>query len=431
MTTLDQLLYGIRKVESGGNYHVVNSIGAVGAYQVMKANIPGWTKSALGYSMTWQQFRDSPSAQDAVARKILGGYYKKYGAEGAASMWFSGQPNPNSKASDGGNTVRQYVNKVIGASGGGTISGSSSSSSSSYSSSSSSESVKPMSAKELAEQYGFVQSLFNSNSELKALFNKAVKGQWTAEKFQASLRDTKWFKTRSDKERTYLTKMYGDPATAKQDMQDAYIKVRQLANQLGLVETPALLKKMNDWAYGAVAKGWDDGRLRYEIGKSVSFANDVHQGQGGETITNLQNYAYDMGVTMSGSWYANNARNVIRGLATEQDYKDAIRRQAKAMFPEWSKEIDGGKSVADLASPYMQSMAQILELPAGSVNLFDPTMKKALQYKDPQTGANAVKPMWQFENELRSDDRWKSTKNAQDSLMQVAHQVLTDFGVKY
>ena len=426
MTTLDQLLYGIRKIESGGNYHVVNSIGAVGAYQVMKANIPGWTKSALGHSMTWQQFRDSPSAQDAVARKILGGYYKKYGAEGAASMWFSGQPNPNSKASDGGNTVRQYVNKVIGASGGGSVSSSSKSSSSG-----SGGSVTPMSSKELAEQYGFVQTLFDSNAELKALFNKAVKGQWTAEKFQASLRDTKWFKTRSDKERTYLTKMYGDPATAKQDMNDAYIKVRQLANQIGMVETPALLKKMKDWAYGSVALGWDESRLRYEMGKSVSFAGDIHQGQGGQEIDALQSYAYDMGVKMSDSFYTNGARNIIRGLATEQDFKDQIRRNAKALYSGWSKEIDGGKSVADLASPYMQSMANILELPSGSVNLFDPTMKKALQYKDPQTGANAVKPMWQFENELRSDNRWKSTKNAQDSLMQVAHQVLTDFGVKY
>jgi hypothetical protein len=78
----------------------------------------------------------------------------------------------------------------------------------------------------------------------------------------------------------------------------------------------------------------------------------------------------------------------------------------------------------------MQSMSQILELPAGSINLFDPTIKSALQAKDKATGANAVKPIWQFENDLRSDSRWKSTQNAQNSMMQVAHQVLSDFGVK-
>ncbi|WP_367575278.1 hypothetical protein [Streptomyces griseoaurantiacus] len=114
--TLDQLVYGVRMVETSGRadgYSTVNSIGAVGAYQVMKANVPSWTREALGKAMTWQEFRDSPKAQDAVARYKLGGYLSKYGAEGAAAMWFSGQPNPNSKASDGGNTVRQYVDKVV------------------------------------------------------------------------------------------------------------------------------------------------------------------------------------------------------------------------------------------------------------------------------------------------------------------------------
>jgi hypothetical protein len=131
--TLDQLIYGVRMVETSGRsdgYSTVNSIGAVGAYQVMKANIPSWTEEALGKSLTWQQFRDSPSAQDAVARHKLGGYMQQYGPEGAAAMWFSGQPNPGSSASDGGNTVRQYVNKVIKWATGSTPSSSSSASTS-------------------------------------------------------------------------------------------------------------------------------------------------------------------------------------------------------------------------------------------------------------------------------------------------------------
>src|SRR4051812_19961879 len=75
--TFAQFKAGIKQVESGGRYSVVNSIGAVGAYQVMKSNIPEWTRRALGYSMTWQQFRDSPSAQEKVADVILGGYFKQ------------------------------------------------------------------------------------------------------------------------------------------------------------------------------------------------------------------------------------------------------------------------------------------------------------------------------------------------------------------
>jgi hypothetical protein len=79
----------------------------------------------------------------------------------------------------------------------------------------------------------------------------------------------------------------------------------------------------------------------------------------------------------------------------------------------------------------MQSMSQILELPQGSINLFDPTIKQALDYKNPTTLQSEAKPLWQFENEIRNDPRWRKTQNAQNSIMQVAHQVLADFGVKY
>ena len=103
-------------VETSGRkdgYTTVNKIGATGAYQVMPDNIGPWTKEALGHAMTQAEFIASPAAQDATARYMLGKSYKKYGPEGAAAVWFSGQPNPDSKASDGGNTVREYVNKVM------------------------------------------------------------------------------------------------------------------------------------------------------------------------------------------------------------------------------------------------------------------------------------------------------------------------------
>lgn len=429
--TFEQFFSAIAEQESNGRYGAVgvpvNGHRAYGKYQVMDFNIPSWTRKYYGRSLTPQQYLANPSAQEAVARGVLKSYYNKYGARGAASAWYSGNPNlhMSTRRQPGGPSIKGYVDSVInkayrypstGGGGGGGGGGSKSSS---------------KSASESAEDYGFVEALFNSNPELKRLFDKAVKGQWTAAKFQASLRDTKWWKTHSKSERDYLTKRYGDPATAKQDLNKAYIQVRQMANAMGLRETPGNKNRLNTWAYNVVAKGWNESQLRYEIGKYVYFSDDVWQGEGGETQEKLRSYAYDMGVQMSSKWYAERSRNVIRGIATIQDYQDEIRRLSKATYSHWSKQIDAGKTIADLASPYMQSMAQILELPAGSINPFNPNIKKALQAKDKQTGANVVMPLWQFENELRNDPRWRKTKNAQDSLMQVAHQVLADFGVKY
>lgn len=113
---IEKLMYGIRSKESGGQkdpYRVVNSIGAHGAYQVMRQYIGPWTKEAFGQSMTPAQFLASPKAQDDLARYRLSRDMKKHGSwEAAAAVWFSGQPDPDSLASDGGNTVRQYVNGV-------------------------------------------------------------------------------------------------------------------------------------------------------------------------------------------------------------------------------------------------------------------------------------------------------------------------------
>lgn len=110
----------IRSIESAGSggYGALGPIlgngdRAYGAYQVMGANIPSWTKSALGSSLSADQFLKSRSAQDAVFEKVFGGYVDKYGANGAAQAWFGG---PGSVGRGGvtdilGTSGTEYVNK--------------------------------------------------------------------------------------------------------------------------------------------------------------------------------------------------------------------------------------------------------------------------------------------------------------------------------
>lgn len=281
-----------------------------------------------------------------------------------------------------------------------------------------------------AEEYGYVQSLFDAIPELKKLFNQAVKGQWTGQKFQAELRDTKWWKGHGQSERDYLILQYGDPATAKLKLSQARNQVMQEAAQMGLKITSKLNPQLNTAAYNMVAKGWTSDQLKYYLGQYVQFSPHDHPGgEAGQNLDQIQQFSYNMGIKNSDSWYKSQLRNIERGSSTVEDAQNAIRKQAEAMFPAWQKQLEAGQTVADLASPYMQSMANILEVAPGSVNLFDPTIKKALQYKDPKSGQMSAQPIWDFENTLRNDPRWGKTKNAQDSMMQAAHQVLSDFGL--
>lgn len=110
----------IKNIESsGGNYSALGPITrtgdrAYGAYQVMGANIPSWTKTHLGQSMTPSQFLADRSAQDRVFQGQFGGYVDRYGPGGAAQAWFGG---PGSVGGSGrgadilGTTGNAYVSR--------------------------------------------------------------------------------------------------------------------------------------------------------------------------------------------------------------------------------------------------------------------------------------------------------------------------------
>jgi hypothetical protein len=88
----EQFLNSIAKQESGNKYKAVNSSsGALGKYQIMPANIPSWSKEALGRSITPQAFLRNPRLQERVARYKLRQYYRRYGAAGAAKAWYGGE----------------------------------------------------------------------------------------------------------------------------------------------------------------------------------------------------------------------------------------------------------------------------------------------------------------------------------------------------
>lgn len=106
--------------ESGGNYGAVNSSsGAMGKYQIMPANIQGsggWDQEALGRNITTQQFLSSPKLQEAIARYKLRNYYNNYGIRGAASAWYSGDPNKwkYSKGAQGNYpSIHNYVMDIL------------------------------------------------------------------------------------------------------------------------------------------------------------------------------------------------------------------------------------------------------------------------------------------------------------------------------
>ncbi|RVD44216.1 hypothetical protein EN742_03015 [Mesorhizobium sp. M4A.F.Ca.ET.020.02.1.1] len=119
--SIGQYASAIRAVESlgSGGYSALGPVlksgdQALGAYQIMASNLPSWSQSALGRSVSRSEFMGSPDIQDAIFEHQFGSYLNKYGnPQDAASAWFTGGPLSSGagKMDVLGTTGSKYVDK--------------------------------------------------------------------------------------------------------------------------------------------------------------------------------------------------------------------------------------------------------------------------------------------------------------------------------
>jgi len=201
--------------------------------------------------------------------------------------------------------------------------------------------------------------------------------------------------------------------------------VRLLATQLGVTLTD---NQINDLAYRFANGELDSTTINFRIAKIGEI--DFAAGEAANTINDLKTKAAEYGILYSPDWYTKSTRKVLTGEIDQDTIDQQIRDLAKSQFPTLSAQIDEGYTVKQIASPYIQSMAAILEIDPTTIGLQDLSIKQALTGVD-MDGKPTTKPLWLFEQDLRKDPRWNYTKNAQEATMGVARRVLQDFGLAY
>jgi hypothetical protein len=201
--------------------------------------------------------------------------------------------------------------------------------------------------------------------------------------------------------------------------------VKLLATQLGVVLTDA---QINDLGYQYAAGQLDATTINPRIAKIGNI--DFAMGEAANTISKLKSTAADFGVSYGSDWFTQSAKDVLTGVADADTLTQAIKDLSKSRYPTLAKQIDAGYTVKQIASPYLQSMANTLEINPNDISLDDPTIKQAFTSLNSE-GQPITKPLWEFEKELRRDERWRFTKNAQQDLMGTARKVLSDFGLVY
>jgi hypothetical protein len=289
----------------------------------------------------------------------------------------------------------------------------------------------------LREEFGLPYQLIVSVPELRRIADRMVNEDWDVSRVKNAIEGTDWWRSNSEKQRQYLVKSIMDPATIRQDIDSQKYKIASLISDLGY---PGDNLIGSDWvdqmAYNVLYNGWDEARLKYEVGVAIGASGNIRTvegtlgGKGGEFEQNMRQLAYQNGIELDEEWYNRYYSGILKGTSTVEQAQRDIRNQAAAKYSGFAEQIQAGQNVMDIASPYMQSMGNILEINSKELNLFDPTVTSALNYRD-NKGNVGSKPLWQFENDLRKDPRWLQTNNAREGLMTVAHKVAQDMGVAY
>jgi len=280
---------------------------------------------------------------------------------------------------------------------------------------------------DFAAAYGVQAALVNSDPGLKTLFDKAVAEKWTPQRFSTEFQNSSWYQGHAQSWREAETARLTDPKTWDQSIKDLSAQIKQTATSMGISLTDQQITDLaNQTSFSSWGKGIDTGLLRTHIVDTGRISGTG--GEASQTIDKLKNYAYNMGVSYNDDWYNTQAQNVLSGKATLEESNNAIKDIAKSKYGAFADQIDAGATVQQIASPYMNSMANILELNSADIKLDDPNINKALTNLT-QDSKPALQPLWQFETELRKDPRWAKTKNARDAIDSTARSVLSTFGL--
>ena len=270
-----------------------------------------------------------------------------------------------------------------------------------------------------AVAFGLTQSLIAAYPELQKVWELFLAGNKTDAKL--AYYQTAYYKQLSDIARARGSKKATQPGAYQAELNQYILsqKKRLIAKGIKLDDTVA-----NTILQDAYDSGMTEDQV--DLKALASFKGTFGGNILGSTQA-LKSYANSFGVGYTQNTIDSWSKDIFSGQIALEDIQAKIRTDAKSAFPAYSDQIDKGISMDAIASAYKSSMANILERDPDSITFEDPMLRKALQFT--LDGKAAVKPLWQFEKELRSTSEWEYTNNARDTVDSLSLKVLRDWGL--
>lgn len=288
-------------------------------------------------------------------------------------------------------------------------------------------------------RYGVQAALINSDPSLKTLFEQARKENWDANRFKAEFLNTDWAKTHAETWQASERARLSAPGTYA----DSYNRMRTLIAQTavgqGIALSPdqlgaeAAVDKPHDrtgniveWALDqSWGKGLDATALKTHIAELGKVNLALPGGSAFNYASELKQYAFDNGLsnlTLSGGadYYSQAAQSILLGKSDVNTWKADILKTTKQNYGAFAAQLDAGMTMRSIAAPYINTLANLLEIAPDQVNLGDSTgygkmVTDALRGTDPANPKPIA--LYDFEKTVKANPAWGYTNNARDTVL--------------
>lgn len=209
---------------------------------------------------------------------------------------------------------------------------------------------------------------------------------------------------------------------------DMVRQIKSLVGDLGFDTVP-----FNKFLATAANMGWKGDTLQQEVYKEAFKKNDAGQYVNPTAVTRAKASNNYLSIAKIGKQYFSQVsdstiENALTGGITTEDVQRQQRELAKTKYGHLGNLIDQGFTLQDLADPFRQQAAQLLERSPDDINMGDAMFEAAYNYGDP--GQKRMMTSGEWEIMLRSDAKygWDKTNNAKAEARQLASSIAQAFG---
>jgi len=156
----------------------------------------------------------------------------------------------------------------------------------------------------------------------------------------------------------------------------------------------------------------------------VSQDDDIDlEGEAGAYQDTLLKYADDMGLMKGRREINGYVKEIIGSGRSIDDVAADMRKQAGVLYANFADRLnaDPKLTVRDLVNPYLQVMADTLEIDPNTVKLTDTTIQNAIS-------GTKLRSLSEFQTDMRADSRFGTTKTAKREAVDLAQSLLRSFG---